>query len=92
MAMKANLRAYRDTPISWMVTQGQITKMLNEHGIYDVQFTTISAATAAQSGLTMDTGTIALMLVFQKHVTLPDGKSGNIPVHVIIPNVYETQL
>jgi hypothetical protein len=29
------------------------------------------------------------MLVFQKHVTLPDGKNGNIPVRVIIPNVHE---
>jgi hypothetical protein len=92
MAMKANLRAYRDTPVSWMVTQGQITKLLNQQDIYDVQFTTISQATAEQSGLTMDKGTIALMLVFQKPLTLPDGKSGNIPVRVIIPNIYETQL
>lgn len=85
--MKANLKAYRDTPVNWTVTQGQISKMLNAQQIYDIQFTTISAATAAQSGLQMDPDTTALMLVFQKEVALEDGRMGNVPVRVIVPNV-----
>jgi hypothetical protein len=90
--VKANLNAYRDTPVNWMITQGQITKMLNAQKIYDIQFTTISQATAEQSGLKMDKDTIAIMIVFQKYVTLPDGKSGNIPVRIIVPNVHDKQL
>jgi hypothetical protein len=90
--MNARIRAYADTPVAWMTTQGQITKMLNQHGIYDIQFTTISQATAEQSGLKMDKGTVAIMLVFQKAVQLEDGRSGNIPVRIIVPNVPENRL
>jgi len=85
--MTANLNSYRKTSVPWTTTQGQITKMLNDQSIFDVQFTTISAATAAQSGLTMDPDTVAIMLVFQKEVQLPDGRAGNVPVRVIVPNV-----
>jgi hypothetical protein len=60
--------------------------------MYDIQFTTISQATAEQSGLYMDKDTIAIMLVFQKHVKLDDGRSGNIPVRIIILNVREQQM
>lgn len=90
--MKAQIRAYRDTPVNWTVTQGQISKMLNSQQIYDIQFTTISATTAAQSGLQMDADTVAIMLVFQKEVSLEDGRMGNVPVRVIVPNVSPTQL
>jgi hypothetical protein len=90
--MNTRIRAYEDTPVAWMTTQGQITKMLNQHSIYDIQFTTISQATAEQSGLKMDKGTIAIMLVFQKAVQLEDGRSGNIPVRIIVPNVPENRL
>ncbi len=90
--MPANLNAYRKTPVNWMTTQGQITKLLNDQGIYDIQFTTISQQTAEQSGLKMDKDTVAIMVVFQKHVTLPDGRSGNIPVRVIVPNVSQAKM
>lgn len=90
--MKSNLKSYRDTPVNWTVTQGQITKMLNNQQIYDVQFTTISATTAAQSGLSMDADAVALMLVFQKEVSLSDGRMGNVPVRVIVPNVHSNQM
>ncbi len=50
---RASIKAYRDTPVNWMMTQGQITKLLNVHQIYDIQFTTISQVTAEQSGLHM---------------------------------------
>lgn len=88
----ASLNAYQKTNVNWMQTQGQIIKLLNSESIQDIQFTTISADTARQSGLTMDRDTVALMLVFQKHVKLPDGKSGNIPVRVIIPNIHEGEM
>lgn len=90
--MQANIRAYRDTPVNWSVTQGQINKLLNQHDIEDIQYTTISANTAAQGGLKMDAGAVAIMLVFQKSVKLPDGGSGNIPVRIIVPNVHEGEL
>jgi hypothetical protein len=89
---RASIKAYRDTPVNWMTTQGQITKMLHAQQIYDVQFTTISQVTAEQSGLRMDKDTVAIMLVFQKHVKLDDGRSGNIPVRIIVPNVREHQM
>jgi hypothetical protein len=90
--MKANLNAYRDTPVNWMTTQGQITRLLNDQHIYDIQFTTISQVTAEQSGVHMDKDTVAIMLVFQKAITLPDGRTGNIPVRVIVPNVSQARL
>lgn len=85
--MKTQLKNYRDTPTPWGTTQGQIVKMLSDRDIYDVQFTNISAETAIRSGLELEPGTIAIMLVFQKLVQLPDGTGGMIPVRVIIPNV-----
>lgn len=85
--MKKPLKSYLDTPVPWGTSQGQIVNMLSNQEIYDVQFTNISADTARRSGLEMDKNTIAIMLVFQKRVKLPDGTSGMIPVRVIIPNV-----
>src|SRR5690242_3435766 len=80
-------KAYRDTSVSWTQSQGQITKLLNQNEIYDIQFTTISHATAEQSGLTMEPGTTAIMIVFQKEITMQDSRSGRIPVRLIVPNV-----
>jgi len=88
----ASIKAYRDTSVNWMTTQGQITEMLNAQQIYDIQFTTISQVTAEQSGLHMDKDTVAIMLVFQKHLKLDDSRSGNIPVRIIIPNVRVQQM
>ena len=85
--MKTKLKNYRDTPIPWGTTQGQIVKMLADRQIFDVQFTNVSAETAARSGLDMERDTIAIMLVFQKQEILPSGVHGNIPVRVIVPNV-----
>lgn len=90
--MNSNLNAYKKTPVNWTVTQGQITKMLNDNQIFDVQFTTISANTAEKSGLKMDKGSVAIMVVFQKEVPLPDGRMGNVPVRIIVPNVKAGQL
>lgn len=85
--MAHRVRAYESTGVNFAQSQAQINKLLNEHDIYDIQYTTISAETAKQSGLTMERDTQAIMLVFQKHVKLPDGQSGNIPVRVVVPNV-----
>lgn len=82
-----NLKSYKDTPVSWTVTQGQIVKMLSDRKIFDVQFTNVSAATAERSGLKMQANTIAIMLVFQKEEQMPSGVSGMIPVRVIVPGV-----
>lgn len=84
---KKRMRAYEGTNVNFAVSQAQIGKLLNEHEIYDIQYTTISYATATASGLTMERGTSAIMLVFQKHVSLGNGQSGNIPVRVVVPNV-----
>lgn len=89
---KSNIRAYGRTQTPWTVTQGQITKMLNEQKIFDIQFTTISANTAGQSGLKMDANTVAIMVVFQKEIALPDGRNGNVPVRIIVPNVRDSQM
>lgn len=85
--MAKHVRAYEGTGVNFAQSQGQINKLLNEHEIYDIQYTTISYDTAVQSGLTMERGTSAIMLVFQKKIKLPDGNTGNIPVRVVVPNV-----
>lgn len=84
-------KAYRDTSVNWGTTQGQILKLLSDRDIYDVQFTNISADTASKSGLNMEAGTIAIMMVFQKLEQLPNGISGMIPVRVIVPDVQTDQ-
>lgn len=85
--MPKRTRAYEGTNVNFAVSQSQINKLLNAHEIQDIQYTTISYDTATASGLTMEKGTQAIMLVFQKHVKMPDGQSGNIPVRVVVPNV-----
>jgi hypothetical protein len=82
------MKSYRDTSVPWGTTQGQIVKMLSDRDINDVQFTNISKETAERSGLSLEDGTIAIILVFQKLVQLPDGTSGMIPVRIMVPNVY----
>jgi len=90
--MARRIRAYHDTEVNFAKSQAQINKLLNEHEIYDIQYTSISYDTALASGLTMERGTQAIMLVFQKHVKLPNGQSGNIPVRVVVPNVAPERL
>lgn len=90
--MTKKVHAYERSNINAAQSQNQINKLLNEHEIYDIQYTTISHDTAIQSGLTMERGTSAIMLVFQKKVQLPEGQSGNIPVRVVVPNVSPDRL
>lgn len=84
---KKRVRAYESTGVNAATSQAQINKLLNEHDIFDIQYTTIGYDTAVSSGLTMERGSSAIMLVFQKKITMPDGNSGNIPVRVVVPNV-----
>lgn len=87
MQPKNALSAYRTTKVPYGQSQSDIQKLLTKHEIYDVQFTNIGWETAKRSGLEMDEGTMAVMLLFQKQVQLPDGRGGNIPVRIVIPNV-----
>lgn len=90
--MPKKIRAYSKTGVNFAASQAQINKLLNEHEIYDIQYTTISHDTATASGLEMERGTQAIMLVFQKHITLGNGQGGNIPVRVVVPNVAPDKL
>ena len=85
--MNESLKSYQNTPVTWTVTQQQITKMLNERGIVDIQFSSIGQETAAKGGLEMKPNTFAIMILFQKNQHFDDGRSGSIPVRIILPNV-----
>lgn len=85
--MRQPVKNYANTSVHWGKTQSDIMKMLTANGIGDSQFTNISYETALKSGLVMDEGSIAIMLVFQKPQQIADGVSGNVPVRIIVPSV-----
>lgn len=87
--MKDTMKSYAGTNVHWGKSQSDMLKLLKKYDITDVQFTNIGYETAINAGLVMQKDTTAIMLLFQKRVQLEDGRSGNIPVRVVIPNVPE---
>lgn len=85
--MSQSVKNYRNTTVHWGKTQADIMKLLNSRGIVDVQFTNISAETAARSGYDMKPGCYGIVLLFQKNEKLPDGTTGAIPVRILLPNI-----
>ena len=85
--MLQNVKSYKNTSVHWSKSQGEIIRVLESRGIDETRFTNISSDTAKKAGINMEKNTIAVMLEFNKKITLDGGISGSLPVRMIIPNI-----
>lgn len=80
--MLEGIKAYQNTKVNWAVSQANISKLLDDEGIEETRFTTISSDTMRRAGVEMKEDTNAIMLEFLKPV-----EEGNIPIKIVIPDI-----
>ncbi len=77
--MKKSVKFYKNTSVNWSRIQSQIISLLEQQGVKDTKFSTISSETAERGGLILEKGTHAIMVEFLKLTVLSDGVNGRVP-------------
>jgi len=85
--MLQQVKAYNNTSVNWAKSQAHIMKLLEDRGIEDIRFTSLSYNTMARAGFEMMEDTYAIVLEFFKTTEVADGVGGKIPIKIIIPNL-----